>query len=102
MILLKPEVRFHDPLQALPVILAVVASAFRDYDVVVTAAADGSHKVDSFHYRGLALDFRIKHVPVEHRPALVKRIKGAIPQCDVLWEGVGTEQEHLHVEWDPK
>lgn len=105
MLKLKPDVRFTDPLQALPIIALIVERVFDSYGyaAVITAAGDGRHKVDSFHYRGLALDFRTQHVSDhEHKAAIVRLLKDELPQCDVLFEGAGTPNEHLHVEWDPK
>ena len=105
MLKLKPEVRFHDAQQALAIIAIAVENAFRSlgHDAIVTAAADGAHKPDSFHYRGLALDFRTKHVTIPSTKAeIVARVRDALPQCDVLFENEGTPNEHLHVEYDPK
>lgn len=101
---LKPEVRFYEAAQALPIIALVVERAFDFFgaETVITSAGEGQHKPDSLHYLGLALDFRLKHLLVEHRAKVVQLVKEALPQCDVLHEGIGTPNEHLHVEWDPK
>ena len=102
MLKLKPEVRFHDPLQALPIIALIVERVFDSYGyaAVITAAGDGTHKPDSFHYRGLALDFRTKHVTnPEHKAAIVALIREELPQCLVLLEDLGKQNEHLHVQY---
>lgn len=104
MLRLKPEVRFTNPVQALPVIVSAVESVFATfgYDTVVTSLGEGRHKPDSYHYKGLAADFRIKHVPEGLRRDIVNALKASLPQCDVLYEGAGTQNVHIHVEWDPK
>jgi len=98
-------VRFRDAAQAVAIIALVVERVFDSYGyaAVITSAGDGQHKKDSLHYRGLALDFRMKHVASpEHKAAIVALIRELLPQCDVLHESVGTPIEHLHVEWDAK
>lgn len=100
---LKPEVRFASPLQALPVIIQVVEGVYKDlgYETVITSLGDGKHKKGSFHPQGLAVDFRTKHVLAQRaKDTILASVKARLPQCDVLLEGLGTPNEHLHVEWD--
>lgn len=84
--------------------LAEQAYAYVGAPLVVTSVNDGTHKKDSFHYRGLAFDCRIKHV----HPSMKPRVLGALDDLlrplgfDVLWEAQGTDNEHVHVEYDPK
>lgn len=72
-------------------------------DCIIRYGIDGEHSRGSEHYTGLAVDLRIHNVPQEKRADLVARIRDALgPDYDVLWEAVGTSNEHLHVEFDPK
>lgn len=83
----------------------IVESAFRDekLDCVVTSGIDGTHSLGSEHYTGLAVDIRLHHVPGDRREHLVAEIRDALgPDFDVLWEAAGTDNEHLHIEYDPK
>lgn len=60
-------------------------------DMFVTSRRDGNHGFGSFHYIGLAEDFRKgKRKAKEIREA-------AGPNCDVVVYG-----SHYHVEYDPK
>ena len=73
------------------------------YDTVITSGNDGQHKPGSFHYSGRALDFRTKHIEKSQRPLVVLSVKLVLRKgYDVLWENKGQDNEHLHVEWDPK
>ena len=64
----------------------------RGYDLYVTAIRDGNHMAGSFHYIGLAFDF--------------KKVVGVTEQMlkDVLGEDydVIEHKTHFHVEYDPK
>lgn len=85
----------------------VVEAAFSrtSYKAVVTCGRDShDNKPLSLHHKGLALDYRIKQVPIEMRKDLVERINGILNPLgfDVLHESIGTENEHIHIEWDPK
>jgi hypothetical protein len=78
----------------------IVDGVFADFDAVctITAGEDGKHKHNSLHYKGLALDFRTRHVPPGLRPALAEAVRLALgPQFDVVLHST-----HLHVEFDPK
>ena len=70
------------------------------YRPTITSANDFSwHARFSKHYLNLALDFRIRDVPKGKREELVSAIKKALGErFFVLWEDVGTLNEHLHVE----
>jgi hypothetical protein len=67
-------------------------------ECVITSGTDGQHIKGSLHYKGLALDFRKRTVPVAMRPKLLKAIRQALgPDYDVL-----EESDHVHVELDPE
>ena len=71
--------------------------------LVITSANDGTHKEDSFHYRGYAVDLRIKTMPLKLRATAVQQLRSALgSQFDVLHEAIGTDTEHVHVEWEER
>ncbi len=79
----------------------------RGYSCVVTSGNDGEHTPKSgktsLHYLGRALDFRTKHLPMSHKLPLRLQVQAALgEQWDVVLEHVGMDNEHLHVEFDPK
>lgn len=71
--------------------------------LVITSVNDGKHKDDSFHYRGAAADLRIKTMPVKLRAQAVQQLRSALgAQFDVLHEGIGTDNEHVHLEYEER
>ena len=70
----------------------------------VTSVMDGVHKAGSLHYAGLAMDLGIKDVIPDRREIVVGQLVRALSPLgfDVLWEGRGTPNEHVHVEYDPR
>jgi hypothetical protein len=81
-------------------------SLFKSLNIplIITSLTDGKHSVNSLHYKGLAVDLRTKHIQdVEVKKSLVNEIKSALgEEFDVVLENLGKEQEHIHVEFDPK
>jgi hypothetical protein len=78
----------------------------RGYDCIVTSCAEGKHRRGSLHYIGHAFDLRTKHLPslVAKRAVaneLVARLK-PLGDFDVIFEHPQQEQEHIHVEYQPK
>ena len=89
---LRPEI--------LPALLAAydVLGPTRDEGCVITSAVEGKHGPDSLHYEGLALDFRTRHLPHVTQVALASELRSRLgEQYDVV-----LEEDHLHVEFDPK
>ena len=78
--------------------------AMRAYGpVTVTSLKDGKHSANSLHYSGLAVDIRSKHLTQEESRKVFFALKNDLgPDYDVLLENEGKENEHLHVEYDPK
>src|SRR3972149_2144787 len=71
--------------------------------VVVTSGTDGKHMAGSFHYEGRAVDVRSKHLAPEKVEPVVRAFRATHDlEYDLLWEYVGTSNEHLHLEYDPK
>ena len=70
-------------------------------DMVITVGTDGKHMVGSYHYKGDALDIRTKHLSLTEKRALAKNMAQRLgTDYDVILEGLGTANEHLHVERD--
>ena len=94
------------PQMALAVVM--VDQAYESFvpETWVTSVNDGTHGPTSLHPKGQAVDFRLHNVYKPTRPALVEHIKRRLNhgegQFEVYWEAIGTENEHLHLEYDPK
>ena len=75
--------------------LAIVAP---EVEFVITSGVDGNHYMHSLHYTGLAYDYRTRDLtPGQQKmwTALIEERLG--PDFDVV-----LEEDHLHVEYDPK
>lgn len=91
-----------------PILIALlkIGNLFERHGIpcVVTSGAEPwpGHQIRSAHYRGDAVDLRIKDLPPEARAGMVAEIRAAIgPDFTVLREGQSTESEHYHVQWSP-
>jgi len=72
-------------------------------DMLVTSGNDSRHRPGSKHYVDAALDFRTKHLTRDDKHKLVAAVKARLGRSyDVILEGEGTVNEHLHVEFDGK
>ena len=76
-------------------------------DMVITSANDGEHhgngSNNSLHYENKAWDIRTHHLTGQEKLAMEQFLKRELgDEWDVLMEGVGTDMEHEHVEYDPK
>lgn len=71
-----------------------------DYKIVITSANDfNGHKKNSAHYKGEAIDVRIKNIDKDLKNDIVKLTKGILgSNFTVIHEDVGTPNEHLHVQ----
>lgn len=82
-----------------------VYSRFGVNDLVITSGHEDStrHSHTSFHYAGAAVDLRTHTIP---RPALrqvVSSIAGRLGRdFDVILEDEGRDNEHLHIELQPR
>ena len=107
MIYLKSTVKI-DNLQ--PQILLAITLADQVFDgfgypTWVTSIDDSVHSVNSLHKQGKAVDLRSKHIAGQTTKsiifdALVKILRPL--GYDILFEFIGLENEHYHIEYDPK
>ena len=99
---LKPGVRLTDLAPQMVLAALVIDGLYGDMECVITSANDAKHSAASLHYKGGALDFRTKTYAGD-KQALRDEIKAALGQdFDVVLEALGEDNEHLHVEHDPK
>ena len=70
-------------------------------DAVMTSCRDGVHMRASKHFLGLAFDLRCKGMEnVEEAVRQLKKRCGL--DFDIIHESAGLDNEHVHVEYDPK
>ena len=102
---LKPGVRLIGVRPEIVVALVAADGLWRevgiDGGVTITAGMDGTHKVGSFHYAGCAFDARTRGL-TDAKTTVAELAARLGPDYDVLLEGAGTDNEHCHVEWEPK
>ena len=69
-----------------------------DADLIITSLLDGKHMPSSFHYKGLAVDLRTRHLTKPNRALAAARLRVVLgPEYDVV-----LEETHIHCEFDPK
>ena len=73
------------------------------YEVTITSIDDGVHGPTTLHGTGRAGDLRTKDLPATvDKQKLLADVKLAVGKdFDVLLEYVGTDNEHMHIEYDP-
>lgn len=74
------------------------------YDCIVTEITGGRHSRHSLHPVGLAVDIRSKHIRVESKKIeILGDLREALgDKYDVILEGLGSVNEHYHIEYQPK
>lgn len=104
--ILKPGVKFGNHIMAILCAMRVVETIYEKHGVefVITSINDGKHMDRSLHYEDRAFDVRTKNIPFSvQKESIRKEIKTALGNdFDVILESEGTDNEHLHVEHDPK
>lgn len=83
------------------IILAIIAAQHiyttNGYGLVITSLLDGKHSVNSLHYKGLAVDLRIRHLPKGAATLITSQLAESLgDEFDVI-----LEDDHIHVEFDP-
>lgn len=100
--MIKPGVSLKGLQPQMAVAYTIVQDIYRQfgYGCTVTSGNDSVHMAGSCHYTGDALDFRTKHLERPDFRVMMEEIKVALGQeFDVVIEGEGTENAHLHIEW---
>ena len=65
---------------------------------IITSARDGEHSEGSLHYEGKAIDLRTRDLP----KALIEELAADLAAgLGTAWDVV-IEDDHVHVEFDPK
>jgi hypothetical protein len=82
-------------------VLPIISSVFEihNYYCMLTEGTGGKHMKGSLHYKGLAGDFRTRHIVNENEiDDIVEMLKEALGNdYDVI-----KEKTHIHIEYDPK
>lgn len=67
-------------------------------DCWITSARGDQHSDHSHHYKGLAVDFRSRHLTTPKIVAITQQMERVLgPEYQVI-----IESSHIHVEYDPK
>jgi hypothetical protein len=113
----KPEVSIKNLttqlLLAMIVVESVYTNVFRMAPPLFTSLDDGDHGVKgvpdekdkkTLHGKGKAFDVRTKTVPRRVLPNLAQTLELRLGPLgfDVILEGRDTDNEHIHIEYDPK
>lgn len=101
----KPLITFKEgvtvsgvwPLLFDAIIITADVYALHGKELVVTSISDGTHSVNSFHYKGRAFDCRTRYFTKDEQKDVVSDLKSALgDDFDVV-----LESDHIHVEYDP-
>ena len=68
------------------------------FECVATSINDSFHVETSRHYQGMAIDFRIRHLPED----LALKIVNEIRRCLGIHYSVRLESDHIHVSYKPR
>lgn len=81
--------------------IGIVEEIYKDhrYDLVITSLIDGVHQFNSYHYKGLAADFRTRDLDTKVKIEIFSDIRNAL---DIKGFDVLQELDHIHLEYDPK
>lgn len=110
MIRLKPGVRLAGIRPEVFFAVQVAEGVWPKYgaeELVVSGGKEGKHTRGSEHYTLLAVDLRTKNLGTSYdrNPARLacEELQDRLgPDYDVIFESEGKDQEHCHVEFDPK
>jgi len=97
---IKPGVAFHPAMFTAPAMMhmvdTVTGCAPENYNPTITSGCEGIHKKDSKHYKGRALDFRIRDLSRETAEQWADRITGRLGFCYT----VILKSNHIHIQYD--
>lgn len=96
----KPGVSYRGIRPEMAVALVAADAAYRGIgqECVVTSCTDGRHGRGSLHYKGLALDFRTRHMESGQADDVEADMRAGLGgEFDVV-----VEATHIHCEFDPK
>lgn len=99
---LKQNVRVKGIRPELLIAIIIAQEKFEKagYELIITSLNDSTHGKNSYHYKGLAVDLRLKHINTEaEKIAIVAAIKESLTSdWDVLYESPGGSNQHCHIE----
>jgi hypothetical protein len=109
MLRLKKGVKLHDLSTQILLALQVAGGLYdkQGQDCIVTSLNDGNHRMNSLHNIGHACDLRVHNLhmqPEELRNFALEiqdYLGGVGGSYDVIAENLGTEQAHIHIEYQP-
>lgn len=74
-----------------------------DSYMIITEFTGGQHGINSLHYKGLAVDIRTKSLDPKAKDSILTFGKLRLGKnYDFILEDAGKENEHFHLEFDPK
>jgi len=104
MLFIKPGVKIDKltPQMVLGIMIVERVYASHSANCTITSIDDGKHGVGTKHGKGCAVDFRTKDYKGD-KLVLLALLKAALGKnFDVVLEEEGKDNEHIHVEYDPK
>lgn len=103
---LKSTVKFGNNIMAVCTAMTIIDSIYRSYgyECVITSINDSKHGTKSLHYKNSAFDVRTRSILYEEqKERILTTIKESLTEdFDVLYEGKGTDNQHFHIEYQPK
>lgn len=82
----------------------VATSWYGTPELTITAGIDGQHQASSLHYALRAVDVRSHDIPTQSlKDLFVAQIKAELGAgYQVIVENLGSANEHVHIEYDPR
>lgn len=95
------KIEMQDALTVLEPLFRVISSGS---PLVITSGTEGDHGDQSYHYNGLALDLRSKHLDLIDKEAFTRAMRVVLrsihPAYFAFLEAEGTDNEHFHIEFN--
>jgi len=97
---IKPGVKICGIKPELMLALIVCNDIYRRYgqDLVITSVIDGRHSYKSAHYSGNGADLRTRYF----KSKILKKVVKAIKEALTIDFDVVVEDDHIHIEYQPK